>query len=39
MPHVSIVWQVFYVPEVIPELSSKQVLTTEWVNGVAIDKV
>eukprot|EP00878_Enallax_costatus_P015605 GHUV01016345.1.p1 GENE.GHUV01016345.1~~GHUV01016345.1.p1 ORF type:complete len:333 (+),score=72.48 GHUV01016345.1:401-1399(+) len=31
--------QVFYVPEVIPELSGKQVLTTEWVNGVAIDKV
>lgn len=30
---------VFYVPEVIPELSSRQVLTTEWVNGVTIDKV
>jgi aarF domain-containing kinase len=31
--------RVFYVPEVIPELSSQQVLTTEWVNGVTIDKV
>eukprot|EP00882_Tetradesmus_deserticola_P024370 GHRQ01026631.1.p1 GENE.GHRQ01026631.1~~GHRQ01026631.1.p1 ORF type:complete len:190 (+),score=97.72 GHRQ01026631.1:787-1356(+) len=30
---------VFYVPDVIPELSSQQVLTTEWVNGVTIDKV
>lgn len=29
----------FHVPGVIPELSSSQVLTTEWVQGVAIDKV
>ena len=26
-------------PQVYPELSSRQVLTTEWVNGITIDKV
>jgi hypothetical protein len=25
--------------QVYPELSSRQVLTTEWVNGITIDKV
>lgn len=30
---------VFYVPKVYGDLCSRQVLTTEWVNGVAIDKV
>jgi predicted unusual protein kinase regulating ubiquinone biosynthesis (AarF/ABC1/UbiB family) len=29
----------FYVPRVYEELCSRQVLTTEWVNGVTIDKV
>ena len=36
-PHQTL--QVFHVPAVIPQLSSQQVLTTEWVNGVTIDKV
>eukprot|EP00879_Flechtneria_rotunda_P006145 GHRR01006461.1.p1 GENE.GHRR01006461.1~~GHRR01006461.1.p1 ORF type:complete len:813 (+),score=305.37 GHRR01006461.1:22-2460(+) len=31
--------RVFYVPEIISDLCSRQVLTTEWVNGVAVDKV
>ena len=30
---------VFYVPEVIRDLSSKQVLTTELVSGVHLDKL
>ena len=30
---------VFYVPEVIESLSRKQVLTTELVSGVSLDKV
>lgn len=29
----------FNVPDVFPHLSSKRVLTTEWVQGVSIDKV
>lgn len=29
----------FHVPDVIPELSSERVLTTEWVPGESIDKV
>lgn len=31
--------QHFHVPDVIPELSTEQVLTSEWVPGVHIDKV
>ena len=31
--------QFFHVPDVIPELSTRQVLTSEWVPGVHIDKV
>lgn len=31
--------QYFHVPDVIPELSTEQVLTSEWVPGVHIDKV
>ncbi len=31
--------QYCYVPDVIPELSTEQVLTSEWVPGVHIDKV
>ena len=27
------------VPDVVPELSSKRVMTSEWVRGVSIDKV
>ena len=30
---------IFYVPEVIKELSSKEVLTTELVSGVTLDKL
>ena len=30
---------VFYVPEVIKDLSSKEVLTTELVSGVTLDKL
>ncbi len=29
----------FHVPDVVPELSSPRILTTEWVRGVPIDKV
>uniref|UniRef100_A0A7S3V0L6 ABC1 atypical kinase-like domain-containing protein n=1 Tax=Aplanochytrium stocchinoi TaxID=215587 RepID=A0A7S3V0L6_9STRA len=29
----------FYVPSVIPELSTKRILTTEWATGVPIDRV
>lgn len=31
--------QYFHVPDVVPELSTRQVLTSEWVPGVHIDKV
>ncbi|KAL4452036.1 hypothetical protein ABPG75_007698 [Micractinium tetrahymenae] len=31
--------QHFHVPDVVPELSTRQVLTSEWVPGVHIDKV
>lgn len=31
--------QEFTVPGVVPDLCSQRVLTTEWVSGVAIDKV
>ena len=29
----------FYVPEVIPDLTTKHVLTSELVNGVTLDKI
>jgi hypothetical protein len=31
--------QHFHVPDVVPELSTEQVLASEWVRGVHIDKV
>ena len=31
--------QHFHVPDVVPELSTEQVLASEWVPGVHIDKV